>query len=684
MGRRLGYAIYDFHSKTIMDHSCLDKEVIPTLLTGWIMDDYEATVKQLNRATLNLPPKELYNLELQCTLKYEPNLAGEGFETPYCIEIYPTYGFLESNLEAVSTKEDPTAVQVLDLSYVVTHNHIPEHVLLNFDTYAEMINECGEKCINQSGYANIPLAEVVSNHLNEPIELELTVPNSTRKPLKGKLTIVIERSSLPAVIPKEISRMEKERQNMINQYIQLNMTFYKRHPPTNPSIANVTAFHYKTRVGTLPGSTFDVFHLPPSQVDYYHNIMLIAYRRRLRTDRNQLFFTASDEELLQQLLNESNRFFLLVTLDMLAIFVNYCAYITDEVDCNTVRKKHNNVNIELIESFDDIRTRYCGDCEDFALEVLKHVMEIKYHKHTLRTPLMNRLREVLSSFIFVSGLAGVTNKSITSKNKSSIHLGGHECAYAIPNYIFFEALRRREPSNPLFGLYTLEEQLQGANDQEIIYVIEGTGNLFPEPRTKDRWWRSIDDDLKSYALAQSFLEVYIDAFFYDPNQENNFYKMIISLFTPDFFFKTGIPMFEFLLCNEENRGVMFTELLNLKDNPNIQIRAAPLIPPEIFDLCMSVHHNDMPPVKLIIPTITEEMKSIARRLNVPSPSSSSSSSKQKVYSFQIRFEDMTEERINALLRISSEKLQMNLSCDIEAVHLGQFGKIVGGYNISFF
>jgi hypothetical protein len=664
--------------------------------------------KDINRfkpTDMIIEAPEVYDLSISMQLTYRPLLAGPRHETPCKIEIYPSRGYSISEAHAVNVAPGEMYDMMrfnTSMQFTVTREVIPAHVKLNFDVYANRINDCGQVCQNQAGYANIRLAELIQGTK----VLKLKVHNTEQgRAEKGTLEVAIT-SINQSVEDREDTKsqymhLHKLYQQVIREYINSNVAFYQSLPPLSPSIQSVTVFAYQTRTGVIPGSLFDAPILASSNEDYYLNLLAIAYKRRwIARDPSVNFSSSSTEDLLEEWMKEPKKFKILTIMDMLALFNNYCTYETDEIDHNVNGHRYNPNKVELIESFDDVRPRCNGDCEDFSLESLRHVMELKYNRYQFTSPAILRyVIPIMNEFIFISGLAGVTSAAIAGGSDKTAHLNGHECAYAIPNYIFFDALKRSvSPNCPILHAYQYEELLAGASEKEIIYIIEGTGNLFPEPRDKERGWEALEDRIQDCKLGPTAVENYINAYFYQYGKHNSFYKMLITAITPEFYFKFGYPVFEFLLCEynphtkKNNRGVLFTELQNLGVNKHIFMAPCPPIPADVIAASLAIHSHDYPPSSLVLPQITDEMNAVAKQLTRGYPTPQRSPLYQQTpFSFQIRFQEMNQQRIYALNQVLDDLnralpvgKKFSMRCDVEVIHKGQLEFILGGYSISIY
>lgn len=701
MGTEVGTAVYDPSNKAMVSLECLENQTVPALLIHYLTLELGAKPHnipafyrkvKLSSQPLTFTPTPTFQLILDVTLRYEPDLAGAGHELPHSINVYPTQGYYvgEKGGVVVDTSELNPETDALDtdarLVFEVSKNFIPKSVMLNFDVYATYMLKTGQGCINQAGYLGVNLAKLVTE--GELHEVELTVPTSEQSDsVKGRLSVQVHSCNLEIKNKAHATSEEtlSTKQSLILDYVETNRTFYHKHPASNPSIDNVTVFLFKTRNIHIPGSLFDVFRLPVPREDYFINVLMISYQRRLTLEDVGVGSVTPE----QWMTEASPKLKVLTVMDMLAVFVNYCTYQTDEIDHNKRENVWRKSLVEKTESFDDIMPRMNGDCEDFSKQILREVMMLKYGQRYFVTEIiLKHVIPTLHEFIFVSGLAGVSAKAISGASAYTTSLNGHECVYAIPNYIFFEALSRNTPRDyPLMNLYSGEERYAGADRAESIYVLEGTGNLFPEPRSKAHRWMMVESDFSACEESDKIMDVYIDMVFYSPEGPDNFYKMIITMLTPEFYYRWGFPVFEFLLVRAYpsllgvgyQRGVEFAELLHIYNNKDVGIVPCPEIPSEVLKVSLSVHDNDYPPLTLVKPPITDEMRQVAESLTFGEAKGPAA------FTFQIRFADMTYEIIRNIREIALKK-NYSVKCDIEPVHQAEYyhNRIFGGFNISFY
>jgi hypothetical protein len=637
---------------------------------------------------------QLNNYYIKFDLKYEPTLAGDEYEKPSRIAIYPSYDFLKPNTSnpcVLFCKNQKNSEgfhfenQTLEMQSPLVY--IPTHIQLNFEAYAKFKNDCNEWCINQAGFFQFKLRKyLLRTGIGKQVSFELTVPRSQKaeKKVKGIVYFTVLETNLPfKTKPPKDFYAKVDATTKIKEYIEENQDFYLRHPPVDMSFNTVRVFCFFTKSGLIPGSLYNLFPIPKSQEEYYLNSLQVIMKRRYPNGQQEYLMLPTMEEKLD------------VIMAMLHLYVNYCPYITDLVDNNDADRPHDSRRCELFDSFDDMRSRGCGDCEDGTCEIHKQVAEIKFNKNDFISQTMIDVRAVLNMFVFVSALCVVDNKSISETAHGSQNNGrpqAHECAMAIPNYIFFKALKQSGVSRDLLKKYSKVERNYASTSP--IFILEGTGNLIARPQIKQAHIKKIGKQLESVApdLMDRLADVAVCQFFFDPHSRGFFYDILVALITPEFYFRHEYPVFEFLVCNKEGeRGVRFSEFVEIEHHKEIQLLAAPKISKTVIDLSMRIRNNEYPPITLEAPLPVEEIKSKYLKfrdlMNQNSTEQDYYDAIQKykhLYSFQLRFSDATEEMVLKIIQ-AVKAAHLKIYSFIELIRsLKNEKKMIGGFNIAIF
>lgn len=631
-----------------------------------------------------------YPLVITFTILYKPSLVGAGEETPHGIYFYPSFSFAKGLPYFVPfAKADGRTVH--RMVFLTRKKHVSPFVMLNVDAQAFFINQNDVMCQNQAGYTNIRIVDILTR-FQKRIDADLVIPNSPLRKSKGRITMIFSSVTIGGDVPKPardgnlsidvVRDFLSQTDKRVQKYIASNHAFYEQHPATSYSISNITVFSYAGRKGKIPGCMFDSFKIPSSKEAYYLTALKYAIQRRTLN---------ASPDLESWTENRSSAWCAAVVMDMLCIYVNWCNYITDIVDHNQEGKAKDPSLKRLIESFDVIRCRDAGDCEDFSREILMTVMELMFNKADFSSTAIQKVRAIMNRFIFVSVLCGVSKAAIGFKDKHdpTVKLSGHECALAVPKYIFFKAISRSDANHPVLSLYSEEERNLGKEDQ--IYVLEGTGNLFPEPRQRSETYQYLEACImEDIAPPHGTIR---EQFFYHPKKDDNFYKRFITFLTPEFFLKFGYRGFEFLVCIEDEknpgrflRGVDFLSFLEIDKNPSIRLIESPHIPMKTFRDASRLDDDNFPPTTIEpVFSIPQEMNIIAQQFLVLQPGVSIPQDNTDVFSFQIP----NSKKINSSFieswtkEINARKL--NMICYPEAIKMNDSrNEIVGGYTVYVF
>jgi hypothetical protein len=632
---------------------------------------------------------------LDFIIQYQPMLAGEGHETPCGLYIYPSCSFGAQREPLFIPAAHANGHQEHRLTIETDREYVSERAAFNVDAYANFVNPTGMPCRNQAGFVRFRLVDLVKGTPGKVFQGELVVPNSKERAVKGTVVIKCVATSLrvnpdpaKALSMAQVGKIEMMQQKRVVDYIQTNRAFYSRFPASASSVETVTVFSYDSRTGKMPGCMFDCFQIPPSKEEFYLNCLLFSVQRRSPFKRLGL------NDLETWVETHSDAEFTNVIMDMLCIYVNYCSYITDEVDHNSsmnTQRGYDKRRIELMESFDPMRCRDAGDCEDFTRELLIQVCEIKVNgPRVFTSKVMKAVIDIVNRYMFVSILCGVSkgSMSFSDSEMKGAKLNGHECGLAIPHYIFFKALSRSNPHHPLLSLYTEEERSRGREGGKL-YVLEGTGNLFPEPEEESELHEKLTSLLCDDVCVGLAREI-DKQFYYNPRHRDNFYKMIITLLAPEPFLLKGYRGFEYLACIEHppgsgrlRRGVRFDQLLDIDNNAQVQLVEAPEIPLKTFRAATRVDADNFPPMMLHPAQVSTEMEEIAAVLTTCSQQAMANPPTD-VCTVQLKFCDTTMEKA---LEMRHRLLRDNLRsvCYVEAVkHSMGVDQIVGGYSLTVF
>ena len=667
------------------------------------LDHYKTLISQDIREQIKslIVPKSRQTIKLHLDLEYTPQLAQSSHECKPEIHIYLSSDTAKHvcvvkprNEHFTSKKTYFMKNQLVELQPIA--NSAPKDCLLNFDVYARHKNEKNEWCLNQAGYGNVIFSSIFAK-TNQLIDLNITNSRQTNSS-KGTLRISVCSDSVCTLqysnkyySIKEATKELESHEQIIASYIEGNRAFYNKYPPTASSVQNVTVFVDQTRVGYLPGSMFDVFRVPKAREEFYLNLLEICLKRYFRIfDRsvdmlNTYWLTAGEIDI---------RFRSKIVMRVLTAYVTACPYITDEVDHNNAKKSRywDPQLVEMIESFDNMFPRDAGDCEDFSRAILRLVCELKFHSSSFQSEAMQLVCQTIDKFIFCSVLCGVSNKALTGVPKRGTtyqgKLNGHEGIFAIPKYTFYESLRRHDPHQIILQQASREELNKGSS--ESVYVLEGTGMLIPEPSAdtkQEEFTEQIvskcSEIIKSYPVKHG--RTY---FHYDPESNNNFYKMMITLLTPEFFMN-GLPYVEFLLHykNKNNnygtRGVWFNDLLNIRKQLDVTIAPSPQLPSNVIYSYTRVGKDQYPMTPLKTLQLTNEMLQVEKKLTFKSSKEKNTLEKNIAQTWYMRFDSMNSSVIEGIKKISNLS-GLSVRTRAEPMRINDNGHHVGCYAVEFY
>ena len=629
-------------------------------------------------------------LKIRIRYSYEPILSGAHREEQAELRIY-----LSTDVSTQVCILLPTTTPVeTTLIFRLRSGAITADCIMNLDAYARYRNEDGTMCVNQAGYSNSLLSSVLSGQL---FETSLTVRNSHEKHSKGEVRLQVlsaatergRRFDENAPLAAVLSRMQRDNDAVL-EYARRNQDFYNQYRPRVKSIERITVYLQQTRVGCVPGALFDVFRLHKPDEEYYLNSLHIAVQRRfgasLKVDLETRWLRDCEPRLQTA-----------CAMDMLCVFVTACPYITDEVDNNDEKRGRWNAKlVELIESFDDVFSRNAGDCEDFARAILRLYYEILLGKEYFQSKVMRAVAAIFERFIVFSLLCGVSTASIRDASSGDSQLNGHEAAIALPKAVFYEALRRRQPHHSVLATASAAELSAGADD--CIYVLEGTGMLRPEPSKSTSVAELIRNSVSSAQQQRSSApeEDLADAsvlMHYDPRAPNNFYKLMVTLITPYFFLKWGHGFVEFLLVYQKSqncteRGVWFTELLNLHSDRRVGCEAAPMISEYVFGAFEHVSKDDYPLHSLHSAPLTDEMCDLAARSTYIQPGAAIDDDHVEIpdthsYSFFININRMNQWRAASIVSLA-KKAGLSVRTTAQPISVSPERLLSGVYQCKFF
>lgn len=679
--------------------------------------------------------RALSHLVLRCDFAYKARMASPDHERNPSLHFYLSKDCGRKPV-IVECAGDGAKCEGATLRFPLRVRRLLSDCMLNLSAYTCIPNEQGRFCVNQAGFASVPLGDALRDKRcrfdlleaksADPAKsskgsVELTISEAwieraapagvcahgeqskdAEQSKGGEIEAAVEK--LPVRFSKglaedaaQVIEAKAAAEKLVQRYVSQNRAFYSQHKPSNESVRNVTVYYYQGRCGYAPGCLFDLTSISDTRESYVLHCLSICAARRYN-DRRAPFAGVKDVRQPSEIDLEGGHWMGLrdeagkcaLLMEALCLFVNYCKYITDELDHNDAesRLRWSQKRVELVESFDpETAMRDAGDCEDTTEQVLQTCMDIKHGMTQPQSRVMVEARRLLDQFVFVSSLCGVTSMALNMEKQSYEHrkikLNAHECAFALPKYTFYTALRRRlteHAAEDRFGtrasVAALLDEAERCGDtdkgrQHGIYILEGTGKLLPEPseesepeqRLKEALLKRSGDAYRASAseapanprdpIAASY-----STYHYRPGSPHNFYKMMMTLITPELFLRFGVPLFEFLLCYDctepasaassssssaaaagasayremdadsvfdmlvgvddsrrssssgssasgaepsYTRGVWFVDLMNIDSNRNVHILPCPALSSDVLSASSMILRDEYPPLPLVEP-----------------------------------------------------------------------------------
>ncbi len=582
----------------------------------------------------------------------------------------------------------------LEFWYDLQSSDMPHTTKLNVACFTNIKNKHGEFCKNQAGNASVPVSDLfnICNLLRsspsnssrtKQIVLALQIPASSRIE-KGKLHLTLdseslrfENSSLTQTINHEITRQNFESQ--INGYIESVMSNYESRIPLFKGIQNIHAFQYVSSVGTLPAMFYQHFNVPPSSESYWLNLLEIVLARDGVMNLDQFSSGDGGEKYASRVLAE-----------ICAVYVNYCKYITDKVltrnktACSSRNGGRKQCASEvLIESFDLVRPRNAGDCEDDGKEELIESFQLKFSFYSESShPALKRLHDIRNKYYAFSALGAVSSATINGDYEQQ-QFGAHEWVILLPKSWFYECISRWNSSSP----FAVTSDATIGTDLGV-QIIEGTGMLRPDGEGKELFPMG-REYLEGQPQGREAFKDLRRFFFYGPDG-SSFYKVVITLFTNEFLIDApGFPHvgeFVFETTNRTSKpvyGALFTDVIH-KTN-NVRIVPQKEVPSELFYHISTAQQDEYPILpfepplnfsKSVLPT-EEPYKLVAHSLEKKSknPNFGESFVNPPVEYF-MRFEQATPQRIDNMLAVLDS---IGGYCDVYREPVS--GNVVGGWRL---
>ncbi len=550
---------------------------------------------------------------------------------------------------------------------------------LNVDCLTEVQNHLQEWCRIKSGSSTLLLQSLYERNQSAPIRLQFTLAMPTdHNFVKGVLTLEVKRQHLRFMhtpvgirgsnsykggsaqmfraanaqdyIPQNFGMFQR----VLSQNITQSMRIFDRMQPSWPVISSLHAPYFESRVGPLPGPAYAMFHHPVSSEAFYENVLRVALLRRgmsmeefLRADT----FGAS-----------------LILAETVCVYANYCPYMPDVVNKN---RRHTHAPykpswVKPIESFDIMRNRDSGDCEDSACEIAMELDELARGPadgKSWKTPGVQRLQELRRLYVPVMALAGVTSAAITGgRNVEDIgtlkEIGGHMYTMLWPLDYTLQCMERQGVATETLPQHM--RALRSQTEKLDILVLEGTGKFSPiserDPVLSERRY--------IFQGTGRLFSVFKNTLYHDRNAgPSPFYKTETSLFTNEFM-RHGQDFAEMVLVQQgrnghQTYGVTFIDTVAKSDH--IGLLPQPKFTHEELHCIEAMMHNEHPVPGLDAPSggqrVSQEAfhPGLERLCAVLNRSSPAQPRNTRIVEMYVRDFELTAEHLNTMEKLLGAK-----------------------------
>ena len=448
---------------------------------------------------------------------------------------------------------------------------------LNIKCFTEILSARGDWARNQAGEMRLAMVDVLGvatrrtptalaaelsvtaldGLLKGTVELRvLALRVEATKPTVGRVSFDLVGTRARAQVlaaadalrtARKTSRAEQVCSDAISEYTRRCIdTFEVRFEPTWAFMMHVHAYVWWGHCGIVPAAYFDDFsdalnrEAHTAAAYWLSAFASVARRHGHATIAAAVDGTARGSEAETLLVCEA-----------LTYYVEYTQYVADEVDTNCADfpgsrgggRRWSKKFLKRIESFDCIRTRDCGDCEDSGREVLCGMCELRgvarlctsrgYARVMPRVviELFGRVLAVLDDYYFSTTLAGVSSAALSDTTYATrgLKMGAHEYAIAIPRASWWKWIERGDPQRrlSLHAMVPEAEKRRGAGRK--VLVLEGTGrlcSLLAQDHEAGARRALFSSDPKFWTKQ-------VGRRYYYGSGDSNFYKTNVTLFSPE-------------------------------------------------------------------------------------------------------------------------------------------------------
>lgn len=401
---------------------------------------------------------------------------------------------------------------------------------LEFDYFFFATNSDNLKCKIYGGCCSISLTKLRDN-TNKKLELEIKNPmaNDYRKGIirltinKLKCSVILERTEYDYCIENkekldsEIVAFENRRQKVFRPYG--NMKFSMQ-PSSNIIKENNLPF-YMTRSGIIPPEIYWMNRNESGSINRKFYSLILKFVMIHRSESYEYIVNIAKKQFSTTTSRLNPKFHKVTEIlgEMVCFFSNCLPYISDICYPNINDKKRRDPRIPIIiESFDDVFIRMCGDCEDLSQCIVRFIDWLRYMEFDKREDeLLYYLKRTLTLYIEFGVLGNVTSKAVVKVDDDPDCIGLHMFALLITKQYFYFMKEACCPN--VIGINREDDRdydesgnavvYEWAKDLEIL-ILEGTGRVNPIQKPSFRDSNNSKDEevlkLKRYVMALSDLK----------------------------------------------------------------------------------------------------------------------------------------------------------------------------------
>lgn len=452
-------------------------------------------------------------------IKFPIEIRGEmalnpSVESNPCITLY-TDAYIGSTMERRTlTSEWTSIVLVVRAKVLPSIKDYQTYIArgqLNIDGVVDVRTQIGLSARKNAGAARISLATLFAESGHE-IELALKMSLLTPEELdsvepKGKVwirassAILINDRPISLLQTREVAQeqwalYQKQRVSRMRELRGLMSAwqfFFEQTHQTFPAADGINCYTLRIADGTILPAI--AYMLQPTtaktDVSYFENALDIVLRREKLSRKDTASMKLDNPQLAS------------VAMQLLCIWCNYIPYVSDEgwvpvkkaenigdsawSRLVTARSKN---HIEMkhfsMEEFEIAELYTADDCEGVGFVIVRMRSYLLQTDKALRSPALDRICDILTLYVPLLLLCGVTSGDIggdfASLSAKDAELGAHMFALFIPVQRMMNMIRRCNSVSSPIPNPTLEFELACSQSADLpILCGEGTGLLSPLP-----------------------------------------------------------------------------------------------------------------------------------------------------------------------------------------------------------